>query len=155
MSAEKFNGILISYMGNTNGRDENNENRLHYIKKALSRGLHVCINVVFRSGNFLLPCGSEKTEYELVPPAILSHQNVWNNAVDPHTLEALCDLNAHCLFLAGSSCTLTSHQFIWSLPDVPLTDRSVAAFPELASDPLWLAGVAPAGLCTNFTANYT
>jgi hypothetical protein len=153
MSSAKFNGIIISYMGNTNGRDEENENRLKYVKQTLSSGLHVCINVVFKSGAFLLPCGAD--EYEVVPPVILSHHHVWCNAIDTYTLEALCDLNAHCFFMGSGACTLTSNQFIWSLPGVALTDRSIAAFPELAEDMNWLATAEPAGLCTNFPAQYT
>lgn len=148
MAPEKFYGIVISYMGNTDGRDEENENRLSYVKHALSKGLNVCVNVFFRAGKFYLPCGFDGDELESIPPVLLSNQAVWCNAVDAQTLDALCGLNAHCFSMLTAPHTLTSAQFIWTMPNRALTDRSIAAFPELA-DAGWLDTAEPAGLCSN------
>lgn len=150
MRTNKFSGIIISHLGNINGANEEQENRLPYIKKALDAGWHVCAAVIFRSGGFLLP---NARGFEPVPAAFLSKQRVWCNALTPETLDALCNVGAHCFCMAERTCSLTSAQFIWTPADIPLTDRSIAAFPENA-DPNWLTNFEPAGICTEFPANY-
>jgi hypothetical protein len=49
--------------------------------------------------------------------------------------------------------SLTSAQFIWTLPPHALVSRAIAAFPELA-EPDWLENAEPAGLCSNEPIRY-
>lgn len=146
----KFDGIIISHLGNIDGRHEEKENTLPYIQKALKEGWHVCIDVLFRSGNFLLPHDNGCTA---IPPALLSKQRVWCRAYDADTIDALCNVNAHCFLMSKDFMSLTSAQFIWTLPPHALVSRAIAAFPELADD-AWLENAEPAGLCSNEPIRY-
>lgn len=68
----KFNGIIISHLGNIDGRHPELENTLPYVQQALKDGWHVCVDVVFRSGGFLLP---HDNGFHPAPPALLSKQH--------------------------------------------------------------------------------
>ena len=95
-SRTPFDGIIISHLGNINGRQPERENKLSYVEKALKAGWHVCVDVVFHHGTFILPYDGG---FNAVPPAFLSKQRVWCRAYDPATLNALCDVNATLFFL--------------------------------------------------------
>ena len=150
MRRQKFNGIIISHLGNISGRQPDKENTLPYIQAALKAGWHVCVDVVFRNGAFLLPFDGGHAS---APPALLSKQRVWCRAFDAETIDALCNINAHCFLVSQDFMSLTSSQFLWTLPPHALVDRSIAVYPELAP-PDWLANFEPAGLCSNEPASY-
>lgn len=150
MTRQKFSGIIISHLGNINGRRPEKENTLPYIQEALKLGWHVCVDVAFRNGGFLLPFDGG---YHVAPPALLSKQRVWCRASDPETMDALCNINAHAFMVSLDFMSLTSAQFIWTLPPHNLVGRSIAVYPELA-DPDWLKDADPAGLCSNEPARY-
>lgn len=152
MSARRapFEGIIISHLGNTDGRQPENENKLAYVQQALKAGWHVCVDVVFHCGTFLLPYAGG---FNSVSGAILAKQRVWCRAHDPVTLDALCNINAHAFLNTESGLALTSSQFIWTLPGLSLVDRSIACFPEEA-DFSWLTSAEPAGLCSNEPLRY-
>ena len=144
-----FDGIIISHLGNINGPRPELENKLAYVEKALKAGWHVCVDVVFHHGTFILPYDGG---FNAVPPAFLSKQRVWCRSYDPDTLDALCNIKAH-TFLHTSGLALTSSQFTWTLPPHPLTPRSIACFPETAENG-WLVQYEPAGICSNSPAHY-
>lgn len=144
-----FSGIIISYLGNINGRNPAEENKRAYIEKALAAGWHVCVDVVFHYGTFVLPYNGG---FHTMPPAMLSKQRIWCCAHDPVTLDALCNVGAHA-FLVSDTPTLTSAQFVWTPAGVELTPRSIACFPEDAPAG-WLDSAEPAGLCSNSPALY-
>ena len=155
MSSRKFDGIVISYMGNTNGRDIERQNQLKFVAAALTAGWHVCVTVLFQNGAFLLPHAPDSSgnSFSVVPPAFFSKSRVWAQALDPVALDALCDINAHCFLWAPGEPALTSSQFIWTPPGFDLVDRSIACFPE-AADNAWLQTAEPAGICTEYPGNY-
>lgn len=146
----RFDGIIISHLGNIDGRVPERENTLPYIKEALAAGWHVCIDVWYTNGNFVLPTTHG---WQPVPPSLLSNYRVWARTHDPETIDALCTIKAHCVIATESPVALTSEQFIWSLPPTPLVSRAIAVFPELA-EPGWLEQYEPAGLCSNEPARY-
>jgi hypothetical protein len=150
MRRQKFSGIIISHLGNIDGRKPELENTLPYVQQALKLGWHVCVDVVFYNGGFLLPTNAG---HHAVPPALLSKQRVWCRASNPETMDALCNINAHCFLVSLDFMSLTSSQFLWTLPPHNLVDRSIAAYPELAA-PDWLDNFEPAGLCSNEPARY-
>lgn len=150
MRRRKFDGIIISHLGNLDGRQPEHENTLPYIQATLKRGLHVCLDIVFQHGKFLLPSAGGLAP---VPPAFFSNQKVWCRALDASTLDALCDINAHTIPASTADIVLTSAQFLWTLPPAELTPRSIAVFPELA-DSAWVADNEPAGVCTNHPETY-
>jgi hypothetical protein len=150
VSKTPFDGIIISHLGNINGRSPEKENRLAYVNAALKAGWHVLVDVRFHNGGFYLP---HAAGFDCAPPAFFSKQRVWSRAADPETLDALCNIGAHALVASDAPFTLTSSQFIWTLPGNPLALRAIAAYPELG-DAAWLDLYEPAGLCSNEPAAY-
>lgn len=150
MKRPAFSGIIISHLGNIDGRRPEFENTPDYVNKALKLGWHVCVDVAFRNGGFILP--TQRGFYPC-PPAFFSKQRVWSRASDAETIDALCNINAHCFLVSQDFMSMTSAQFIWTLPPHSLSSRSIAVYPELA-DPDWLDNFEPAGLCSNEPARY-
>lgn len=150
MGKQSFSGIIISHLGNTNGRKPELENTLPYVQKALKKGWHVCIDVVFHQDAFLLPFDGG---FHVAPPGLLSKQRVWCRAHDPETVDALCNIGAHCFLNSENFMSLTSSQFIWTLAPHPLVPRAIAVFPEDANAS-WLENFEPAGLCSNAPMRY-
>jgi len=145
-----FDGIIISHLGNINGRIPEQENRLPYVQAALKAGWHVMVDVCFRNGGFYLP---HDNGFDTAPPAFFSKQRIWSRAADPETLDALCNISAHALVASDAPFTLTSSQFVWTLPGQPLSQRAIAVYPELGAAN-WLSLYEPAGLCSNEPATY-
>ena len=145
-----FDGIIISHLGNINGRIPERENRLAYVQAALKAGWHVLVDVCFHNGGFYL---THDNGFDCVPPAFFSKHRIWSRAVDPETLDALCNIGAHALVASNAPFTLTSAQFVWTLPCQPLSQRSIAVYPELG-DANWLSLYEPAGLCSNEPTKY-
>jgi hypothetical protein len=150
MRKQAFDGIIIAHLGNTDGRKPELENSLPYIQKALKEGWHVCVDVIFKYGQFLLP---HTDGHHLAQPALLSKQRVWSRAFDADTIDALCNINAHCFLHSESFMSLTSAQFIFTLPPHVLSPRSIAMLPETTDD-AWLRNSEPAGLCSNAPRRY-
>jgi hypothetical protein len=145
-----FDGIIIAHLGNTDGRQPENENKLAYVQKALKEGWHVCVDVVYHCESFLLPYDGG---FNAVPGSLLAKPRVWCRAHDPVTLDALCNINAHAFLNTASGLALTSSQFVWTLPNHALVARSIACFPEEADDN-WLGLSEPAGLCSDEPRRY-
>lgn len=145
----RFDGILIAHLGNIDGPRPDRENRLAYLKATLDAGWHVCADVVFHQGSFLLPFDGG---FNVAPPGFFSKQRVWSRCFDADTLDALCNVGAHAFFATEALPTLTSAQFIWTPAPNALAARSIAFLPEDA--PNWLDKFEPAGLCSNFPARY-
>lgn len=148
----QFEGIVISHLGNITGRVPEKENTLAHVQAALDRGFHVCVQVVYRNGAFLLPCSSG---YDLAKPAFLSRQRLWCGTDDAEAMDALCAINAHAFFIAERLPSLTTAQFVWTLPPHKLSSRSIAVFPELVEH-AWLDDEfnSPAGICSNTPLSY-
>jgi hypothetical protein len=144
----RFDGILIANLGNINGAQPEKENRLAYLQATLSAGWHVCVNVVFYQGSFLLPFDGG---FNIAPPGFFSKQRVWSRCFDGETLDALCNIGAHAFFDSDTP-TLTSAQFIWTPAPRELAARSIAFLPETSSG--WIEQFEPAGLCSNSPARY-
>lgn len=145
----RYDGILISHLGNINGPQPDKENRLAYLQAALAAGWHVCADVVFYQGSFLLPFDGG---FNIAPPSFFSKQRVWSRCHDTDTLDALCNVGAHAFFANDTIPTLTSAQFIWTPAPFDLAARSIATLPE--NNPGWLERFEPAGLCSNCPARY-
>jgi hypothetical protein len=146
----RFDGIIISHLGNINGRDEKRENTPAHVDKALKAGWHVCVDVIFKNGGFFLPHANGNS---VLTPSFFSKPRVWSRAYDPETADALCNIGAHNFVYAGGFLALTSSQFVWTPPPHPLTARAIAYLPETAAAQ-WLADAEPAGLCSDTPAAY-
>lgn len=141
--------ILISHLGNIDGRNEETENTVSAITSALNLGYNVCCYVVSVHAAFLLPSARG---YQRLPYALLSNPKVWYLSADASTLDALCASNAHAV-PDGAAVALTSVHYLWCQPGSNLTPRSIAVFPEQA-EPSWLASSEPAGLCSDAISRY-
>lgn len=142
--------ILIANLGNLEGRNEGQENRLAYLNAALAQNFHVCADVVYQYGSFYL---ARPDGFEPLPQSFLANSKVWARAQDVATLDALCGINVHAFPCTTVGFTFTSAQFIWTHPGNDLSPRSIAVFPESTS-PEWLHGVDIAGLCSNEPLSY-
>ena len=145
-----FDGIIIAHLGNINGRKPEHENKLKYLQAALKAGWHVCVDVVFYQGGFLLPFDGG---FNSAPPGFFSNPRVWSRGYDADTIDALCNISGHAFLENKEAPTLTSAQFLWTPPACPLSPRSIAAYPEDAYAD-WLQQNEPAGLCSNEPARY-
>jgi hypothetical protein len=145
-----FDGIIISHLGNIDGRNPDKENNPVYVEKALKAGWHVCVNVFFVNGGFILPHAGGNSP---MPPSFFSKPRVWARAFNTDTADALCNINAHSIMFTGEFPALTSAQFIWTPPPHTLTARAIAYLPEI-EDNGWLDLAEPAGLCSNEPASY-
>ena len=83
-----FDGIIISHLGNIDGRQPEKENQLKYLQVALDAGYHVCVEVVFKNGAFLLPSAAGMQN---APPAFFAKKRIWSRCHDADTLDALCE----------------------------------------------------------------
>lgn len=146
----RFDGIIISHLGNIDGRQPERENTLKYLQEALKAGWHICVDVQFLRGSFVLP---HDRGFDVAPPGFFSKQRVWSRCHNAETMDALCNINAHAFLGVDCALALTSAQFIWTLPPHDLSPRSIAVYPELADDN-WLEMFEPAGLCSNEPARY-
>lgn len=141
--------ILISHLGNIDGRNEETENTVSAITHALNLGYNVCCYVVSVHDAFLLPSARG---YQRLPYALLSNPKVWFLTADAPTLDALCAANAHAV-PDGAAVVLTSVHYLWCMPGNKLTPRSIAVFPEQAESS-WLTSFEPAGLCSDEISRY-
>jgi hypothetical protein len=146
----RFDGIIISHLGNIDGRQPELENTLKYVQASLKAGWHVCVDVQLLNGGFVLP---NENGFSVAPPSFFSQQRVWSRCYNAETLDALCTIGAHAFMGGEIPLSLTTAQFIWTMPPRELSPRSIAAFPELA-EPSWLDNYEPAGLCSNEPARY-
>lgn len=145
----RFDGILIAHLGNQNGPNPEQENRLKYVQEALKAGWHVCVEVIFYQGSFLLPFDGG---FNVAQPGFFSNQRVWSKCQDGETIDALCNIGAHSFLVNDAGPTLTSAQFVWTPAPRELSARSIAYLPE--SSPGWLEQYEPAGLCSDFPMQY-
>ena len=149
-TSQRFDGIIISHLGNIAGRVPERENTIKYLQEALKAGWHVMADVQFVNGAFILP---HDNGFSAAPPSFFSNQRVWSRCQNAETMDALCNIGAHAFIAGDSPLALTSAQFIWTLPPRELSPRSIAVYPELAETD-WLEQYEPAGLCSNEPMNY-
>lgn len=141
--------ILISYLGNISGRDEQRENTTDYIQAALKQGYNASCEVLVQHGAFFLLTANG---LQRLPYAMLSNPKMWFGALNAPTLDALCAASAHA-FPCGAALALTTVGYLWCQPGVQLTPRSIAVLPEEAPAD-WLSAEEPAGLCSAVISRY-
>jgi hypothetical protein len=143
--------ILIAHRGNFEGANKETENTYAQVRKAWKEGFDVEVDVWWKEGQFYLGHDAPKhlLALDVICPAdVLTDLGIWCHAKTPETLNQLLRIGAHCFYLAGDECTLTSKSYIWTSPDGELTPNSVAVMPEYSSwtgAELW--GIA--GICSD------
>lgn len=119
--------IAISHRGNLTGRQPDLENSPNYILAAIDAGFDVEVDIHRLDGQLWL--GHDGPEYKIDPHFL--NDKLWCHAKSIDALDLLMDLGVHCFYHVGDAVTLTSKQFLWTLPGQLLTPRSICVLPEL------------------------
>lgn len=135
--------IIIAHRGNINGRIEQRENDPLYIQEALSLGYDAEIDVWFVYGQ--LYSGHDNPQYK-IEKFFIFNSNLWVHCKNIEAMEFMSGkgLNA---FAHDDDIIITPNGYLWTAPGFPITSRSIAVMPELASD--WNISLA-CGVCTDF-----
>lgn len=139
---------IISHRGNLNGSDLKTENNPIQIKKVLSIGYDVEIDLFSINNKLFL--GHDNPQYEINRDFILS-SGLWIHCKNFEALK-FCSLFKEYLnffYHEEDTFVLTSRRFIWTFPQekIPLDDISIAVLPERV--PNWDVKNA-GGVCTDF-----
>ncbi len=141
---------IISHRGNISGPNPEKENSIPYIKKALTAGYEVEVDVWKINSNFFL--GHDLPQYE-VNINFLENKKLWCHAKNILALQSLLDRGIRCFWHQEDDCTITSDGVIWTYPGKELTENSICVMPELAeySDSEIRKCL---GICTDFPDRY-
>lgn len=119
---------FISHRGNINFRDSSHENSPQKILYCISLGYDVEIDVWHINNNFFL--GHDEPQYK-VSHEFLLNKNLWCHAKNLNALQNMLQLKIiNCFWHQNDDYTLTSHGFIWTFPNKPLIDGSIAIIKE-------------------------
>lgn len=122
--------LYIAHRGLYNGPDERKENHPDQIKSAWNKGYHVEIDIRYVDKKLVL--GHDQPQYE-INKEFLDTTKTW---IHCKNLEALYYFSTSTLesynyfWHENDQYTLTSKQFIWAYPGMPLTDNSIMVMPE-------------------------
>lgn len=106
---------IIAHRGNINGIEQSFENRIDYIKNALSKGFDVEVDV--RSYKNKLYAGHDEPQ-EILPLEILNNPSCIFHAKNFNALEILLNQSKHVFWHQNDECTLTSNGYIWCFPEI-------------------------------------
>lgn len=137
--------ILISHRGNFQGSDPDQENKPSRILEVLSKGYHCEIDVWTTDEKWLL--GHDEPQFE-VEERFLENPNLWCHAKNIAAMERmLLNGKIHCFWHENDDCTLTSQNYIWTLPGKFVTTRSVVV--NIGSD--WVTkNYRCSGICSDY-----
>ena len=145
--------ILIAHRGNINGKEEEKENTIPYINKALDLGFDVEIDI-WGKNNFLYLGHDEPVE--LVDPVYLKNPSLWCHAKNLEAIVQLQNLttkgayNIHYFWHQKDDVTLTSKNYLWAFPGKQPLKNSIAVMPEYSNDTVTDC----IGICSDFIEKY-
>jgi len=119
----------ISHRGNLDGSNPQRENAPDYIREALLAGFHVEVDLFDASGAdcFL---GHDKAQYK-TSLSFLQDERIWVHCKQPAALDFLSQQeNVHYFWHETDAYTLTSRGFLWTYPERPLLQNSIAVLAE-------------------------
>lgn len=113
---------IISHRGNLNGPNQEEENKMTYLNKAMSLGYEVEIDLWHVNGDYYLghDAPTHKTNLEFI-----SKDGLWIHAKNLDALYQLTKTNLHYFWHQSDNFTLTSKNIIWTYPDKETTKKSV------------------------------
>jgi len=120
--------IVISHRGYESGENDKLENNPLQIRRLLSMGIDVEIDVSY-DGRFFLGHNSGKYEIDI---DFLKQDGLWCHAKDSLAFELMLQSGVHCFWHQCDDYTLTSRGIIWAYPSKDLHNlhQSVLLFPE-------------------------
>lgn len=134
--------ILISHRGNIKGSNRKRENTPEYISEAMNLGYDVEVDVWFVKGSFWL--GHDNPDVK-IKESYLENKKLWCHAKNLPALERMLkNKKIHCFWHQEDDFQITSNGYIWTYPDKPLCQNSIAVLPtDLDS----ILSVSIAGIC--------
>lgn len=101
---------FISHRGNLNGPRPDEENKVAYIREALSHGYDVEIDVRLLGDTLYL--GHDRAQ-ETINLAFLENDRLWVHAKTPETFLYLLDRPVHSFFQSDDLLALTTRGYLW------------------------------------------
>mgnify|MGYP003651244795 CR=1 FL=1 len=143
--------ILISHRGNLSGPNPDLENSQNYINTALSQGFDVEIDVWMVDGKFYM--GHDTPQYE-TQVDFIKQERLWLHIKNIEMLQWIVTSSFGNFFWhQNDDYTLTSKNFIWAYPDVPVPHQDTkSAIAVLPSDNFNINNFA--GVCSDHIIKY-
>lgn len=115
--------IFIAHRGNINGVDKTNENKIDYLKSALSLGHGIECDVCYWNGDFYF--GHDEPQEKVAHEILLSSKS-FCHAKDLESLVFLNIIGANCFWHDSDKVTYTSKGNMWCYPGVfPNTSNAI------------------------------
>lgn len=147
--------ILISHRGNTSGKKIHLENHPDYVDKTILMGYNVEVDVRLINGIFFL--GHDEPQFKVELEWLLKRRlNLWIHTKNLECLNFLSKFtnNSYKFFWhQEDNYTLTSNLMIWTFPNQPLTERSIAVMPENTNYTIEELAKCT-GICSDFIEHY-
>tara|TARA_R110000824_G_scaffold333546_1_gene520145 strand:- start:62 stop:508 length:447 start_codon:yes stop_codon:yes gene_type:complete len=140
--------IYIAHRGNLAGPNPEKENHPDYIKKALTIGYNVEVDVHHREGKWWL--GHDGPTYQ-VDKDFFYNNMLWCHAKNLEALQQLAVLGVHYFWHQTDDVALTSRGYFWTYPGKELTNKSIAVMPEKTDGDNFTNC---AGICTDLVLEY-
>lgn len=125
---------LIAHRGNVHGPNNEQENKLSHIQKALDAGYDVEIDLWYDPLRNELKLGHDEPMYKC-DHAFLCKEKLWIHCKNVDALEYCKDtkISNPYFWHQEDDVTLTSNGLFWTFPGKPLTKYSIAVMPETKS----------------------
>lgn len=108
--------IFIAHRGNISGPNQQEENTVKYLKKALSMGLGIECDVMTDKHDNL--CFGHDQPQEPIDFELLKQPNVFVHCKDILSFETLLKKGVHVFMHEEDPLTLTSRGFVWAYPGI-------------------------------------
>ena len=122
---------LIAHRGNVDGPEPDEENKPHYLLKAIGKGYFVELDLWYQNDRLYL--GHDTPQYEIDFSFLSQNQDkLFVHCKNIGALHFILE-NApslECFFHDSDDCVLTSKGNIWTYPGKQLTNRSICVMPE-------------------------
>lgn len=137
----------IAHRGLIEGPNKSLENQPQQIESSLAQGFDCEIDLWVVDGQFYL--GHDLPQYK-VELEFLTQQGLWIHAKNLDALNWLLPTDLNYFWHQEDHYTLTSHQFIWAYPGLPVTANSVQVLPEMVDPELKNIDPNCHGICSDW-----
>jgi hypothetical protein len=139
---------IIAHRANLNGPDPDNENKPTVIRKLLSMGFDVEIDLWVLEDGFYL--GHDNPQYKITSE-FLEQKGLWIHCKNKKALNTMTYTDLHYFWHQGDDYTITSHGVVWTLVGKTPVPKSICVMPELHSE---IDYTRCAGVCTDFPLQF-
>lgn len=144
---------LIAHRGLFTGPDGNIENRPDQINLAISEGYDCEIDLWFK--DYKLYLGHDTPDYEISPNFLKNNKDrLWIHAKNLEALYWLTNTTYNYFWHQSDDFVLTSHGYIWTYPDKPLTGKSIMLMPEWNTLDINISMLKCFGICSDYVSRF-